>query len=270
MPIAELFAALAADHAPSLPKLVGTDRDGRNMQAGQGSAEFRPAAAPVGTVGTERRSELPHPMCVPTWSDPKVEHSERAKAKPSKAVPSVPTVPTGNRRVGSWRGPTDPPPAPPTAPDPPRRADLPALPDPATAPIGRCRVCGWITPLSARRTCCPCSLAEPPATVLTEDPFAQSDDPPPWTNDRKWIRLWRTAGPALADRKPVVRAWLAMAPSQPLPRTLAAIELARIAAQHGLVVEVALQNAPPAPPEPATAHRATEPAGEPFAGTRAS
>jgi hypothetical protein len=70
---------------------------------------------------------------------------------------------------------------------------------------------------------------------------------PPWTDDRAWIRRWRTAGPTLADREPVARAWIASAPPQPLARCLAAIELRRIAAQHGIAVKVAFQNAPPAP-----------------------
>jgi hypothetical protein len=68
---------------------------------------------------------------------------------------------------------------------------------------------------------------------------------PPWDDDREWIRLWRTAGPALTDRRPVVEAWIAVAPEQPLPRTLAAVELKRIAAQHAVEIEVALQNTPP-------------------------
>jgi hypothetical protein len=61
---------------------------------------------------------------------------------------------------------------------------------------------------------------------------------PDWTDDRAWVRSWRDAGPTLAERKSVLEAWLAAAPPQPLPRRLAAIELRRIAAQHGLVVEV--------------------------------
>jgi hypothetical protein len=70
---------------------------------------------------------------------------------------------------------------------------------------------------------------------------------PPWDNDREWIRLWRIAGPTLATREPIVRAWIGAAPEQPLPRCLAALELARVARQHGLTIEVALQNGPPAP-----------------------
>ena len=70
----------------------------------------------------------------------------------------------------------------------------------------------------------------------------------PWRStavddDREWLRLWRTAGPALTDRLPVVRAWIAAAPPQPLPRRLAAVELRRIARQHGLMVELAPQDA---------------------------
>jgi hypothetical protein len=62
---------------------------------------------------------------------------------------------------------------------------------------------------------------------------------PPWDDDREWIYRWRTAGPTLADREHVVRAWLAAAPPEPLPRGLPAVELARIARNHGIVVEVA-------------------------------
>jgi hypothetical protein len=74
---------------------------------------------------------------------------------------------------------------------------------------------------------------------------------PPWDDDCAWLWLWRTAGPALTHREPVARAWIAAAPEQPLPRTLTSVELRRIAAQHGIAVEVALQNAPPAPREDA-------------------
>jgi hypothetical protein len=112
-------------------------------------------------------------------------------------------------------------------------------PDPATAPIGKCRVCGCITPLNARRTCWPCSPAEPLDTAPAEDPPVQEpEDHPPWTNDREWIRLWCMAGPTLADREPVLRAWLASAPPPPLPWRWAAVELARIARNHGIEVEV--------------------------------
>ena len=61
---------------------------------------------------------------------------------------------------------------------------------------------------------------------------------PPWDDDREWIARWRTAGPTLAEREPVLRAWLAAAPPQPLPRGLPAVELARIARNHGITVEV--------------------------------
>jgi hypothetical protein len=50
--------------------------------------------------------------------------------------------------------------------------------------------------------------------------------------------LWRDAGPTLAERKPVLLAWLAAAPPQPLPRRLAAVELRRIAANYRLVLEI--------------------------------
>jgi hypothetical protein len=36
----------------------------------------------------------------------------------------------------------------------------------------------------------------------------------------------------------VLRAWLAAVPPGPLPRRLAALELRRIAAQHGIEVEI--------------------------------
>jgi hypothetical protein len=64
------------------------------------------------------------------------------------------------------------------------------------------------------------------------------DRQPPWTDDRTWIRLWRDAGPTLAERLPVLEAWLATAPPPPLPRRLAALELARIARNHGITVTV--------------------------------
>jgi hypothetical protein len=60
----------------------------------------------------------------------------------------------------------------------------------------------------------------------------------PWTDDRGWIIAWRDAGPTLAEREPVLLAWLAAAPQPPLPRRLAAVELRRIAAQHGITVEM--------------------------------
>jgi hypothetical protein len=46
------------------------------------------------------------------------------------------------------------------------------------------------------------------------------------------------AGPTLAERKPVLEAWLAAAPPPPLPRRLAALELARIARNHAIMVEI--------------------------------
>jgi hypothetical protein len=113
-------------------------------------------------------------------------------------------------------------------------------PDPATAPIGKCRSCGWMTPLGTRRTCWSCSSAESPATVEVADPPVQEPaDHPPWTDDREWIRRWRTAGPTLTEREPVLRAWIAAAPPQPLPRCYAAVELVRIARNHGITVEIA-------------------------------
>jgi hypothetical protein len=60
-----------------------------------------------------------------------------------------------------------------------------------------------------------------------------------WNDDREWIRRWREAGPTLPDRLPVARAWITAAPSPPLPRCLAAVELRRIAAQHGGAVKIA-------------------------------
>jgi hypothetical protein len=61
---------------------------------------------------------------------------------------------------------------------------------------------------------------------------------PPWTDDRAWIACWRDAGPTLAERLPVLLAWLAAAPLPPLPRQLAAVELARIARNYRINVEV--------------------------------
>jgi hypothetical protein len=69
-------------------------------------------------------------------------------------------------------------------------------------------------------------------------PGAVAGPGPPWIDDRAWIARWRDAGPTLAERKPVLEAWLATAPPQPLPRWLAALELARIARNHGIKVEV--------------------------------
>jgi hypothetical protein len=68
-----------------------------------------------------------------------------------------------------------------------------------------------------------------------------SPDAPPaaWSDDRGWIARWRTAGPTLPDRLPVARAWITAAPSLPLPQCLASIEIRRIAAQHGIAVEIA-------------------------------
>jgi len=63
--------------------------------------------------------------------------------------------------------------------------------------------------------------------------------PAAWDDDREWIRQWREAGPTLPHRLPVARAWITAAPSPPLPRCLASIEIRRIAAQHGIAVEIA-------------------------------
>jgi ferredoxin len=119
------------------------------------------------------------------------------------------------------------------------KAALAVPPDPATAPIGKCRSCGGMTPLTVRGTCWQCSPTAPPATAPTAAP-------PPWDGDRAWIARWCRPGPTLADREPVLRAWLTAAPPQPLPRCLAAVELARIARQHGITAEVAARDAPPA------------------------
>jgi hypothetical protein len=67
---------------------------------------------------------------------------------------------------------------------------------------------------------------------------AQPSDGPPWTDDREWIDRWRKAGLTLSDREPVLRAWLAAAPPPPLPRCLAGVELARIARNHAITVEI--------------------------------
>jgi hypothetical protein len=61
---------------------------------------------------------------------------------------------------------------------------------------------------------------------------------PPWHDDREWIACWCAAGATLAERKPVLEAWLAAAPPPPLPRRLHALELARIARNYGIVLEV--------------------------------
>jgi hypothetical protein len=87
----------------------------------------------------------------------------------------------------------------------------------------------------------------PPAS-LTKDTLppahpveVQAAEHPPWTADRAWLDLWRKAGP-LAEREPMLRAWLAVAPPQPLPRRLAAVELARIAREHGIEVKLQPQS----------------------------
>jgi hypothetical protein len=77
----------------------------------------------------------------------------------------------------------------------------------------------------------PAYLIEAPVTV-------QAADHPPWTDDRAWIARWRQTGPTLPEREPVLHAWLAAAPSPPLPRTLAALELRRLAREHGLSVAI--------------------------------
>jgi len=43
----------------------------------------------------------------------------------------------------------------------------------------------------------------------------------------------------LPDRLPVLEAWVATAPPQPLPQCLASIELRRTVAQHGITVDLA-------------------------------
>jgi hypothetical protein len=51
--------------------------------------------------------------------------------------------------------------------------------------------------------------------------------------------LWRDAGPTLVERRPVLLAWVAAAPPPPLPHRLAALELARVARNYRINVEVA-------------------------------
>lgn len=70
------------------------------------------------------------------------------------------------------------------------------------------------------------------------DQTASHPDQPPWDDDREWISRWQKAGPTLAEREPVVRAWIASTPPGPLPRGLPATELARIARNHGIELEV--------------------------------
>jgi hypothetical protein len=152
--------------------------------------------------------------------------------------------------------------------------------DDAGAPARPCATCGGRRFHQVPGDPWRCSTCEPPTDAVAlagwafcslppEDGLpgaaegAQNDDPgsghagasptdalpgvlrPPWHDDREWLRLWRIAGPPLAAREPVVRAWIVAAPEPPLPRCLAALELARIARQHGLTVEVGLQDAPP-------------------------
>jgi hypothetical protein len=45
----------------------------------------------------------------------------------------------------------------------------------------------------------------------------------------------------------VLQAWIAAAPPGPLPRCLAALELRRIAAQHGIEIEIASGSEEPTP-----------------------
>jgi hypothetical protein len=59
------------------------------------------------------------------------------------------------------------------------------------------------------------------------------------TEDRVWIHLCLCDGATLADREPIARAWLAAAPPEPVPYRLAALELRRIAREHGIEVELA-------------------------------
>jgi hypothetical protein len=127
-------------------------------------------------------------------------------------------------------------------------------------PGWRCWSCA---PPSADQPCHACSLPPDSGDPLQDAPpgphgDAQDADPAPagpgvpstagaspgaprvaWSDDRGWIARWRTAGPTLPDRLPVARAWIAAAPSPPLPRCLASIEIRRIAAQHGIAVEIA-------------------------------
>ena len=62
---------------------------------------------------------------------------------------------------------------------------------------------------------------------------------PPWNDDRAWIRRWVAAGPTLAERAGVLRAWLATLPPGPLPPGLPTVELRRIARAHGVDVDEA-------------------------------
>jgi hypothetical protein len=109
---------------------------------------------------------------------------------------------------------------------------LPPDPD-EDGPLGRPQSCPSDDPGSRRVDERPVAEARPEAPL------------PDWRDDREWIWRWGRAGPALIDRLPVLEAWIASAPPQPLPRCLAALELARIAREHGITVEVALQNGPP-------------------------
>jgi hypothetical protein len=79
--------------------------------------------------------------------------------------------------------------------------------------------------------------AEQAGGVPIPEPAPEAE-PLPWTDDRGWIARWCAAGPTLPAREAAARAWIAAAPAEPLPRCLAAVELRRIAAQHGLRVEV--------------------------------
>jgi hypothetical protein len=84
----------------------------------------------------------------------------------------------------------------------------------------------------------PCQPCPAGGEWLYVEPLVETSPAPPWDDDRAWIARWRDAGPTLAERKPVLEAWLAAAPLPPLPRRLAAVELARIARNQGIAVEV--------------------------------
>ena len=127
--------------------------------------------------------------------------------------------------------------------------------DLATAP---CPSCGGITFHQAPGAPWRCSVCEPAAeppsagwqfcalpqaaddrTEIAPIPEPPSEEEPlSWLDDKGWLCRWMNAGATLPAREPVIRAWLATAPAEPLPRCLAAVELRRIAAQHGITVEI--------------------------------
>jgi hypothetical protein len=126
---------------------------------------------------------------------------------------------------------------------------LPAAPYPSCGGVAfhqapgapwRCSVCEPAAePPSAGWQFCALPQAADDRTEIAPIPEPPSEEEPlSWLDDKGWLCRWMNAGATLPAREPVIRAWLATAPAEPLPRCLAAVELRRIAAQHGITVEI--------------------------------